>query len=73
MSKRRDRKILKWVMSRLDDLGIITIYKGMNSGQLLKNKQNIIDAINNFYIDVTSYSDTHIRIDKDLNDLLNRL
>lgn len=73
MSKRRDRKILKWVMSRLDDLGIITIYKGMNSGQLLKNKQNIIDAINNFYIDVNLYSDTHIRIDKDLNDLLNRL
>ena len=73
MSKRRDRKILKWVMSRLDDLGIITIYKGMNSGQLLKNKQNIIDAINNFYIDVNSYSDTHIRIDKNLNDLLNRL
>lgn len=73
MSKRRDRKILKWVMSRLDDLGIITIYKGMNSGQLLKNKQNIIDAINNFYLDVNLYSDTHIRIDKDLNDLLNRL
>ncbi len=73
MANKKDRQTLKAIMCRLDDLGILTTYKGMNSGQLLKNKQNIIDAVNNYYIDVNSYSDTHICVDSDLNILLNKL
>nr|DAX46398.1 MAG TPA: hypothetical protein [Ackermannviridae sp.] len=73
MSNKRTRKILKAVVDRMNKIGIIHYFNDYNSFQLLQNKDTIIDFINNYYIDVNSYSDTHICIDNDLNILLNKL
>lgn len=73
MSNKRTRKILKAVVDRMNRIGIIHYFNDYNSFQLLQNKDTIIDFINNYYIDVNSYSDTYICVDSDLNILLNKL
>lgn len=73
MANKKDRKILKAIVDRMNILGIVHPFNDYNSFQLLQNKKDIIQYIQNYYIDLDWISDKFIPIDSDLRFLISIL
>ena len=73
MANKKDRKILKAIVDRMNVLGIVHPINDYNSFQLLQNKKDIIQYIQNYYIDLDWISDKFIPVDSDLRFLISIL
>lgn len=73
MANKKDRKILKAIVDRMNVLGIVHPFNDYNSFQLLQNKKDIVQYIHNYYIDLDWISDKFIPIDSDLRFLISIL
>lgn len=73
MANKKDRKILKAIIDRMNVLGIVHPFNDYNSFQLLQNKKGIIQYIQNYYIDLDWISDKFIPMDSDLRFLISIL
>lgn len=73
MANKKDRKILKAIIDRMNVLGIVHPFNAYNSFQLLQNKKDIIQYIQNYYIDLDWISDKFIPMDSDLRFLISIL
>ena len=54
MSKKQKlgKKIMKNIIKNLDDNGILHIFDGLNSYQLWNKRNDVLDYIDNYYMDL---------------------
>lgn len=75
MSKRQKlgKKIMKNIIKNLDDNGILHIFGGLNSYQLWNKRNDVLDYIDNYYMDLDLCSDHSVFLNNDLSYLLQKL
>ena len=75
MSKKQKigKKLMKDIIKNLDDNGILHIFGGLNSYQLWNKKNDVLDYIDNYYMDLDLCSDSPVIMNSDLSYLLQKL
>ena len=75
MSKKQKlgKKIMKSIIKNLDDNRILHIFGGLNSYQLWNKRNDVLDYIDNYYMDLDLCSDYPVFMNDDLSYLLQKL
>ena len=75
MSKKQKlgKKIMKSIIKNLDDNRILHIFGGLNSYQLWNKRNDVLDYIDNYYMDLDLCSDHLVFMNDDLSYLLQKL
>ena len=75
MSKKQKlgKKIMKSIIKNLDDNGILHIFDGLNSYQLWNKRNEVLDYIDNYYMDLDLCSNHLVLMNDDLSYLLQKL
>lgn len=75
MSKKQKlgKKIMKSIIKNLDDNGILHIFDGLNSYQLWNKRNDVLDYIDNYYMDLDLCSNHLVLMNDDLSYLLQKL
>lgn len=64
---------MKNIIKNLDDNGILHIFGGLNSYQLWNKRNDVLDYIDNYYMDLDLCSDHSVFLNNDLSYLLQNL
>lgn len=67
------KKIMKNIIKNLDDNGILHIFGGLNSYQLWNKRNDVLDYIDNYYMDLDLCSNHPVFMNDDLSYLLQYL
>ena len=75
MSKKQKlgKKIMKSIIKNLDDNGILHIFGGLNSYKLWNKRNDVLDYIDNYYMDLDLCSNYPVFMNYDLSYLLQKL